>query len=248
MKNTFSNEAKTGLLVLVSVAVLVGLIVKVSGFTFADNGYDVKAVFNFTAGVKKNAPVRLSGVDVGTVKDIRLVYGDNLTIEVLIRLNHDVKLRVDSKAYVSTLGMMGEKYIEIKSGTPSTAYAKEGDMITGVDPVRLEELLETATKLADDISSMAKNIDKTVTHVDELLVDNKPKLSRIFDNLEETSVNFRHFSEDIKWHPWKILAKGKEKTREEMERERQAKLNPAPPAPAAAAVLAPGSFSPKKRR
>ncbi len=221
MKIRMTNEAKTGIIVIVCGAILLGLILKVGNFKLLQQGYTVKSQFHYTAGVKKHAPVRLSGVDVGEVKDIQLVYGDDTLIELILWLQDGVKIRLDSQAYVTTLGLMGEKYIEIKAGTVKADYAKPGDTIPSEDPVRLEELLKMATQVAGDIGQMAKDISKVANHVDDAIVDNKPKLNRIFDNLEETSYNFREFSQDIKFHPWKVLMKGKEKSKDEIEKERQ---------------------------
>ena len=211
-----SHEAKTGLFVLICVAALGALIIKVGNFTLLRHGYVVKARFHYTGGVQKHAPLRLSGVDVGEVKDIRLVYGDQTMIELDLWLEDGVKLREGSVAYVTTLGMMGEKYVEIKSGTSSGNYLKEGDLLLSEDPVRLEELMKLGTKVADDIGKMAQDISKMTKHIDESVVDNRPKLDHIFDNLEETSMNFNDFSTDIKYHPWKLLMKGKEKSKEEI--------------------------------
>lgn len=219
-----SNEAKTGLVVLGCAAALIMLIVKVGNFTIFRHGYTVKAHFNFTGGVQKHAPVRLSGVDVGEVKNIRLIYGDQTLIELEIWLEDGVKLRSDSVAYVTTLGMMGEKYVEIKGGSSAAPYLKEGELMPAEDPVRLEELMKLGTKVADDVGNMAKDISKMTRHLDDAVVDNKPKLNQIFDNLEETSENFNDFSADIKYHPWKILVKGKETSKEQIARERAAKL------------------------
>ena len=219
MKIKVTNEAKTGVLVLACLAVFGAMILKVGNFALFRHEYIVKCQLHYTAGVKKHAPVRLSGVDVGEVKDIRIIYGDQTTIELILGLREDVKLRLDSKAYVTTLGLMGEKYIEIKAGTTAAQYAKEGDLIPGQDPVRLEELIETATKVATDIGQMAKDISKVANHVDTAIQDNRPKLDNIFTNLEDTSENFKDFSQNLKYHPWKVLAKGKEKTREEMDEE-----------------------------
>jgi ABC-type transporter Mla subunit MlaD len=135
-----------------------------------------------------------------------------------------VKLRKDSKAYVTTLGLMGEKYIEIKAGTANAEYAKEGDIIPSTDPIRLEDLIETATKIAGDIQKMAQDISKVANHVDDAIVNNRSKLDRIFDNFEEVSDNFRDFSEDVKWHPWKVLAKGRETPKAEMAKARAERL------------------------
>jgi len=221
MKMAMSNEAKTGLMVLVCVAALAGLLIKVGKFNLFQHGYTVKTRFHFTEGVKKSSPVRLSGVEIGEVKSIQLIYGDAETLaEVVLWLHDGVKLHLDSMTTVATLGLMGEKYIEIRPGTSASPYAKEGDLIPGKDPLRLEDLVEIGTKVAGDISQMAKDISRVATHADGVLQDNRPKLDSIFDNLDETSENFRDFSQDIKYHPWKILFHGRETSKEQMDKDR----------------------------
>jgi phospholipid/cholesterol/gamma-HCH transport system substrate-binding protein len=222
MNMRMTNEAKTGLIVIVCIAALAGLLMKVSNFNPLQKGSIIKTRFHFAAGVKSHSPVRLSGVDVGEVKGIRIIDGDETLVELDLWFRDGVRVRSDSKAFITTLGLMGEKYIEVKAGSAQT-YAAEGDLIVGEDPVRLEDLVEKATKIGDDVSVMAKDISNLANRIDGAVVDNKPKLDHIFTNLEHTSENFRDFSEDIKWHPWKVLAKGKEKSRDEMARERKKK-------------------------
>lgn len=218
-----TNETKTGVLVFVCLAVLAALLIKVGNYSFFQKGFMVKARFHFTEGVKRAAPVRLSGVDVGEVKDVTLIYGDEVLVEADLWLREGVKLRKNSRAYVTMLGMMGEKYVEIRPGTAETEYANDGDLIESKDPVRIEDLIEIGTKVAEDVGKMARDISKVANNVDGVVADNRPKLDRIFDNLEETSENFAEFSQDVKHHPWKVLMKGKEKPKEELEKEREAK-------------------------
>lgn len=220
MSVKISNETKTGLFVVICLAVLGGLLLKVGHFNLFKEGYIIKSHFHFTGGVKKNAPVRLSGVDVGEVKNIRVLYGDDMQVEVDLWLYEGTKVRLDSHAYITTLGMMGEKYIEIKAGTPGAAFAQAGESIPGDDPVRLEELIEVGTKVANDVGQMAKDISKVANHVDDTIQGNRSKIDNIFNNLEETSENFNDFSQDVKYHPWKVLMKGKEVSKQEIENER----------------------------
>ncbi len=72
-------------------------------------------------------------------------------------------------------------------------------------------------KLMKKADAIAENLDKTLAEVKRLaenvngvVSDNKTKVDSIVVNLEQTAVNFKDFSEDIKKHPWKILMKGKE--------------------------------------
>ena len=59
MKIKISNEFKTGILVLMCLIALGAMLLKVGNFGLFKKGYTVKSQFRYTAGVKKNAPVRL---------------------------------------------------------------------------------------------------------------------------------------------------------------------------------------------
>ena len=206
MNIKISNEAKTGVLVLVALLTLGALLLKVGNFGLFKKGYVIKSQFHYTAGVKKNAPVRLSGVDVGEVRELVLHYGDEMLIETVFWIDEGVKIRKDSKAYVTTLGLMGEKYVEIKAGTSSAEYAKPGDEILSQDPVRLEELIEMATQVAGDIGKMAKDISKVANNVNGVIDENKPKLApEMFGylafNHHEIMVFERHFSHETRLPP-----------------------------------------------
>ena len=218
-----SNETKTGIFVLICIAALAGLLIRVGNFSWGKKGYILKTRFHFSGGVKKNAPVCLSGVNVGEVRDIRLLYeGKDTVAEASLWLEDGTQVRTDSVANVSTLGLMGEKYVEIRAGSLGE-IAREGDVIAGDDPVRLEELINIGKKVATDIGKAASDISSLTQHIDGVVQDNRPKIGNIFDNLEETSENFNDFSQDVKYHPWKVLARGKEVSREQMLKERELK-------------------------
>ncbi len=218
-----SNEYKTGIFVMICLAALLGLLIKVGNFTFFKKGILLQTRFHFSGGVKANAPVRLSGVDVGVIKAIRLTNDANETYaEVDMLIEHGMKVRKDSKATISTLGLMGEKYVELRVGS-SPEFAVANDMLPSEEPVRMEELIEIGKKVAGDVGNMAKDISKVANTVDNTIKDNRPKIDNIFTNLEETSENFNDFSQDVKYHPWKVLAKGKEASKAEMAKDREAR-------------------------
>ena len=218
-----SNEFKTGVFVLICLAALFALLIKVGNFSFFKKGYVIHTRFQYTGGVKTSSPVRLSGVDVGEVRGIRLLHEATSTqAEVDLWLVEGTKVRKDAVAIVATLGMMGEKYIEIRAGV-SPDFVTAGDVLQSEEPVRLEDLIDLGKKIGEDIGQTARDISKVANHVDETIQENRPKIDTIFDNLEETSENFNDFSQDVKYHPWKVLARGKEASREQMLRDREAK-------------------------
>lgn len=220
-KKSISNEVRTGLVVVICLVILAALLIRVGNYTFFKKGYILKSRFHYTGGVKLHAPVALAGVEIGQIKSIHLLYGDETIVETDLLINEGTKIRKDAVAYSTTYGLMGEKYIEIRPGTSKADYAQDGDVLNGEDPVRLEELVAIGKKVASDISNMANNISNVAKNIDGVIGENRGKINRIFDNIEDASENFDYFSENIMHHPWKFLNKGPEMSKEEMEAERE---------------------------
>lgn len=200
MKMAMTNEMKTGLVVVAGILVAVFFWAKTTDLSAKP--YKVKTYFNYADGVKKDSIVKLSGVEVGRVEDIKLVYTPDTKIELSLNIDKKAKIREDAVAFISTSGMIGDAYIGIAQGSSDKQFVKDGGEIPSEDPVEMRKLMKKADVIAD-------NLDKTLAQVKSLVADNKAKVDNIAANLEATTVNFKEFSEDIKEHPWKLLVKGK---------------------------------------
>jgi len=195
-----NNEMKTGLVVLAGILVAVMFWVKTTDFS--TKPYKVKTFFNYADGLKVDSIVKLVGIEVGRIEDIKLVYTPETKIEITLSIDDKAKLREDSMAFISTSGMIGDAYIGITPGSVDKPYIKNGGAIPSEDPVEMRKLMKKADSIAD-------NLDKTLAEVKTLVTDNRAKVDNIAANLEVTTANFKEFSEDIKQHPWKLLMKGK---------------------------------------
>ena len=208
-KRNITNEMKVGIFTIVCIVILIGFLYKTGSFNFKKEGYEVKAVFNVVAGVQQNAPVRLAGVEIGQVDNIQLSYGKGTKVEVTLWLQQNARLKQDSKAYITALGLMGEKYIEVTSGSEETPYLEAGGAITGVDPLEFDALARKGETIAEALGETLANIKALAQNSNLVITDNKEKIDAIFENLEATTENFKEFSEDVKQNPWKLMSKGK---------------------------------------
>lgn len=255
-----SNELKTGIAVVLSLGVLLFALYKTGDIDISKEGYLIKTEFNDIDGVKRFAPVRLAGVEVGEVRDIQVEFREDATVVVVdLWINNKTKIREDAIAAISTIGLMGEKYVEIKSGI-SKSFVSNGSSIQIEEPVKLDQLIKKAESAMDEVNAALLEIKKAAmqanqmmtkaepkietilanldtilddsrpklqsifSNLDGLLDVNRPKLNRIFDNFTDTSEFFKEFSEDIKYHPWKVLAKGKDKSEAELQQLRKERL------------------------
>lgn len=105
---------------------------------FGGKGYEIKAVFSNSGGLKTGSPVVIAGVDVGRVKGIIL---DDYQAQVIISLPLDIKIQEDSIASIKTKGLIGEKYVDITPGG-SEKIIEPGEKIRETQPaVDIEELI-----------------------------------------------------------------------------------------------------------
>lgn len=95
--------------------------------------------FNNISGVKAGADIQISGVKVGTVKELAL--NDQSFAVVAMQLNREIKVPVDSIASVKSQGIIGDKFIQISLGGDELAF-KDGETITDTESaVDLESLI-----------------------------------------------------------------------------------------------------------
>ena len=200
MKIAMNNEMKTGMVVVAGILVAVLFWAKTTDLSAKP--YKVKTYFNYADGVKKDSIVKLSGIEVGRVEKVNLVYTPETKIELVLNIDKKAKIREDAVAFISTSGMIGDAYIGIAQGSTEKQFIRDGGQMAGEDPVEMRKFMKKADAIAD-------NLDKTLAEVKSLVADNKAKVDSIAANLEITTTNFKEFSEDIKQHPWKLLMKGK---------------------------------------
>jgi phospholipid/cholesterol/gamma-HCH transport system substrate-binding protein len=204
-----NNEIKTGIIVVAAIAVVMLFYSKTSDTT-AVKPYKVKTYFNYAEGIKQDAIVKLAGVEVGRVEKIRFQYTPETKIEMVMAISDKARIHEDSIAFIATSGMIGDAYVGITSGSADKPIVKDGGTVASEDPVELRKLWKKAEGIADNLDKMLVEVKSLAENVNGVVKDNKSRIDGIATNLEETSMNFKDFSADIKQHPWKLLMKGKE--------------------------------------
>lgn len=245
-----STEVKVGLMVGAGLAMLAGLILyfgRLDQYLAERRGYEIKALFDFTAGLEKGAPVSLAGVEVGRVKDIKIRYDPETKVEVSLWLRPDVEIREGALAFISTLGLMGEKGVEITPGKKEGRTLRDGSMIASSEPLRYEKLVklleEMVRKLSETVDSVKRiigdeeseealresirssqvitgNLETLTADLSKVLGEGGEDVIVIIKNFREISEKLKKFAQELEERPT-ILLRGKRKSREERKKERE---------------------------
>jgi len=183
-----SSEWKLGLFIACGIVLFSALIFTISNLEFFNKGYKVRVLFKFANGVEEGAPARLAGVKVGEVKKVKIIYDykdESPIVEVDLNIQKDVRIKQDASVLVSTLGLLGEKYIEILPGTKEKPLLKDGDVIIGYNSVPL-------AKLSDLGYQIALKLDRTIDALQNMFVKEEQR-----ENIEVTLHNIRDLSSNL---------------------------------------------------
>lgn len=195
-------ELKVGVFVFIGLVILAVFILSIGGFKTWTSGYRVNFIFNFVNGVKVGAPVRFSGVDVGEVKELKFILApeeQKTRVRVVGWLKKEVRVPLDSTVWVNTLGLLGEKYIEIMPGKDYSRCLAVDESLPGNDPIAMHEIAQLAKAITADIDESIVRIKNKEGTIGKLLYDDT-----IYKELEALVV-------DVRKHPWKLFRKTKEK-------------------------------------
>ena len=201
------NEVKSGLLITIAFVLLIALTFVV-GNHLAGETRDFQVKFAYVAGLEKNAPVYYAGVEVGKVQGIEVVRGEEKPVLLTVGILSDIMLRTDSVAYIDTLGMMGEKFVELTPGTATSDFLAPGAAVEGVDPIPMHAMTRKMNLLAERMDELTFSLNPLVARMDHFLEGSEEDIAKMIANLEETSANVRDMTNDLKYRPWRLIRKG----------------------------------------
>lgn len=190
-----SNELKLGIFVTIGLIAVLLTIMLLGNYSLTSK-YVVSAYFDNTAGLPKKAKVKISGVDIGNIKDIVLEDGK---AKVILVIDRNIKLYSDATAKIVSMGIIGTKYVEINPGTPTNKLIDHGQTINSANGSSLEELIENAVKKVDEVLGNAseglnkdffKNLYDTVENlkkVSKTIADKEKQIGQVIENFKGVS-------------------------------------------------------------
>jgi len=128
--------------------------------------YELVTYFDDVQGLVPGSPVRLAGQEVGSVEHVTFApLGEDVPpVRVVLQIDSAVadRIRSDSVASIGTVGLLGDKYVELSMGSPEGQVLEPGDEIASVSPLDLNVALVRGTQAIDSIAELADNMNKVV--------------------------------------------------------------------------------------
>ena len=166
--------------------------------------------FQNVSGLQVGSTVRFSGINVGTVDNIRIINDSTVKVDMLIKKDVQRFIRTDSEAGIGSEGIIGDKIMVLSQGSPNAKIAKDGQQIPSSEPLETDAIMASLQVTADNAAvatgeiteilgkvnsgkgtlgkliqdpTMANNIDKTIVNL-------KNSTKGLDENMEAAQDNF----------------------------------------------------------
>ncbi len=164
MKETFQSlkKLKIGLTVFIGIAIFIVLmfVVGSESNTFAPT-YSIKMFLPNIEGLANGSMVSLGGLKIGSITSMDFGQQNGqtgITITMKLRKEYQSQITTGSFAAIKTIGMLGDKYVNISIGTASETPLTDGSFISVKSSKELSDVMDQMTDMISDISASAKNV------------------------------------------------------------------------------------------
>ena len=166
MKKITSNKIRLGIFISIGIAVFI------SGIYFIGerqqlfrSTFRVSGIFRDVAGLQAGNNVRFSGINVGTVEDIKIVSDTSVRVEIMIDENIRKFIKKDAFASIGSEGLMGNKILIINPGTGGKKEIENNDIVETAQPIDLDDIMMSLKKTIDNSSDITNNLTKITGNI-----------------------------------------------------------------------------------
>jgi phospholipid/cholesterol/gamma-HCH transport system substrate-binding protein len=161
--------------------------------------YKLTTTFYNISGLQVGNNIRFSGINVGTVDNIKIINDSTVQVDMLIRKSVQQFIKEDCEAAIGSAGIIGDRILVITQGSYDAPLAKDGQQITSKEPVEPDAIMASLQMTADNAVIISYQLAEILIKVNSgngtlgrLIQD-----STIANNINQTVVNLRNSSKGL---------------------------------------------------
>jgi len=172
-----AHEVKAGFFIVISIVVLFAFLFAITGVDLWTGKVSYHTRFKYVGGIEAGSMVRLGGMDVGKVTGLHFPDDGDSRIQLLLEVKEGTPIRADSKAVLTTIGLMGAAYVEVSTGSPTAEILPAGGYIQSEDITGFAQMAAPISEISDKLSELLSSINELFN------VENRENLSATLNNL-----------------------------------------------------------------
>jgi phospholipid/cholesterol/gamma-HCH transport system substrate-binding protein len=161
--------------------------------------YKLTTTFYNISGLQVGNSIRFSGINVGTVDNIKIINDSTVQVDMLIQKNVQRFIKSDCEAAIGSAGLIGDRILVITQGSSDAVPAKDGQQISSKEPVEPDAIMASLQVTADNAAIISFQLAQIMTKVNSgsgtlgrFIQD-----STIAENINQTIVNLKKSSKGL---------------------------------------------------
>lgn len=221
-----------GLLLFIMAIYFIGKQKNLFGSTF-----HITSKFKTVSGLEVGNNVRFSGINIGTVEEIRLINDSSVVVAMVIKDEVREFIKTDARASIGSDGLMGDKVLTITPGVKSTKVVENNGAIASINGIEMNDIMKSVKKsvdnigvISDELAIFSHSMNNGNGALARLVRDDKManSVSNTLSNLETGTKGFSENMEAAKSNflfrgYFKKKEKEKEKKQEEIKEKKEEK-------------------------
>jgi phospholipid/cholesterol/gamma-HCH transport system substrate-binding protein len=164
-----------------------------------DPVFKITTTFHNVSGLEAGSNIRYSGINVGTVDDIKIINDTTVRVDMLIKRSVQQFIKNDCEAGIGSAGIIGDRILLITQGSEDAPLVKDGAYIGSKEPVEADAIMtsmkitaDNAAIISDQLADIMVNMNSGRGTLGRLIQD-----STIAENIDKTIVNLKNSSKGL---------------------------------------------------
>jgi phospholipid/cholesterol/gamma-HCH transport system substrate-binding protein len=142
-----------GLLLFIIAIYFIGKQKNLFGSTF-----HITSKFKTVSGLEVGNNVRFSGINIGTVEEIRLINDSSVVVSMVIKDEVRKFIKTDARASIGSDGLMGDKVLTITPGEKSTKVIEDNGAIASINGIEMNDIMKSVKKSVDNVGVISEEL------------------------------------------------------------------------------------------
>jgi phospholipid/cholesterol/gamma-HCH transport system substrate-binding protein len=161
--------------------------------------FKLTTIFYNVSGLQVGNNIRFSGINVGTVDNIKIINDSTVQVDMLIKKDVQRFLKTDCEAGIGSAGLIGDRLLVITQGSTEAPIVKDGQQIGSKEPVEMDAIMASlrvtaynAEIVSDELAEIMIKVNSGKGTIGRLIQD-----TAIAENLSQTMVNIKRSSKGL---------------------------------------------------
>jgi phospholipid/cholesterol/gamma-HCH transport system substrate-binding protein len=161
--------------------------------------FKLTSTFYNISGLQVGNNIRFSGINVGTVDNIRIINDSTVRVDMLIRKEIKQFIKSDCEVTIGSEGLIGDRLIVITQGSSGAPLVEEGQQLISTEPVETDAIMSSLKITADNAAIISVQLAEIMIKLNSgtgtlgrLIQD-----STIAGNLNQTMENLKNSSKGL---------------------------------------------------